>query len=128
MIIIGLIIFALLEGIREDGILIIKNNWNWRDFKKLFWETKSLSKFFGNLDWFHFYMGAAYVTLSIIIALDNPLIWIGLDALIYLDGLFWVRNISMHVLTPIWKKNNPALKLWYLLPPPLGGWFNGKVN
>ncbi len=126
-IIIGLTIIAaalygLITGYREVQILVSRGSWRWIRFKKWLYKFTDQNSNDKNEDSFHISNGIAVVIVSlafsfiIYLVLNLAWWWILINTVLFWVFIFYIRNVTMHVLIPKWQKDNPQLKLWYLIP------------
>ena len=116
------VLYGLITGYREVEILIGRKSWYWIHFKRwLYWFTNQSGKNKDN-DSFHFSNGTAFVIVAlafsyiIYLELNLSSYWILLNGVFLWLGMFYVRNVTMHCIIPKYVKNNPNLRLWYLIP------------
>lgn len=125
IIIIALLLIACSLGYREVQILIERGSWSWDNYRKiLYWFTSQVGKD-KDKDSFHVSNGFTVLIISVLASLvlyfayQLSWWWIPIYTVIFWLGIFWVRNIWMHIVS----KKKP---LWYYIIPIFGKIFKGK--
>ena len=123
LVIIGLILIACSLGYREVQIIIERGDWRWEDYwKKLYWFTKQTGED-KDKDSFHISNGFTVTLISLLaslvlyFALHLEWWWIPVNAVIFWVGIFWIRNIWMHIVSkkkPIWQYLIPLIAKWFI--------------
>ena len=92
----------------------------------MYWFTKQHSPD-KDKDSFHVSNGMAFVIVALAFSyiVSDTWIWLLINGAFFWLGMFYVRNVTMHCIIPQWRKDNPQLKLWYLVPL-IGKFFNKK--
>ena len=115
-------LYGLITGYREVQILVSRGSWRWIRFKKWLYKFTDQNSNDKNEDSFHISNGIVVVIVSlafsfiIYLILNLAWYWILINTVLFWVFIFYIRNVAMHVLIPQWRKDNPQLKLWYLIP------------
>ena len=116
------ILFGLITGYREVQILVSRGSWRWVRFKKWLYKFTDQNSNDKNEDSFHLSNGVVFVIVALAFSyiiyseLNLNWYWILINTVLFWLFMFYIRNVTMHVLIPQWRKDNPQLKLWYLIP------------
>ena len=127
--------FSAIGGYREIEILCARGSYKWKDFKRRLYKFSDQNNAGEkNKDSFHISNGFMFLFYSFVsslvlyLALELSLLSLFINTILFWGGMMWIRNIIMHVVLPIWRKGNYQLRLFYLFPPPLGGFLDNKFG